>query len=181
MEAGWSARRVARQLGRSDCVVRRCWDQRIREMSFTRRRSRQTSRLEDRHIVRKSLVQPTASSAAIQAQVVPSLGAPEFSRTIRRCPAEGYSGSRRLLRMLPLMPSHRRICLEWCSAQGNWTAAEWNQIVFSDESRFNLSRVCSCLRPRGERLNPAFALQRFTAPTAGVMVQCAIAYNTRHP
>ncbi|GFX25121.1 transposable element Tcb2 transposase [Trichonephila clavipes] len=37
MEAGWSARRVAHQLGRSDCVVRRCWDQWIREMSFTRR------------------------------------------------------------------------------------------------------------------------------------------------
>ncbi|GFU95001.1 transposable element Tcb1 transposase [Trichonephila clavipes] len=27
MEAGWSARRVAHQLGRSDCVVRRCWVQ----------------------------------------------------------------------------------------------------------------------------------------------------------
>ncbi|GFW67641.1 transposable element Tcb2 transposase [Trichonephila clavipes] len=53
MEAGWSAKRVARQLGRSDCVVR-CWDQWIREISFTRRpgsgRSRQTSRREDRHI-----------------------------------------------------------------------------------------------------------------------------------
>ncbi|PRD28299.1 UNVERIFIED_CONTAM: hypothetical protein NCL1_32776 [Trichonephila clavipes] len=35
MEAGWSARRVARQLGRSDCVVKRCWDQWIQEMSFT--------------------------------------------------------------------------------------------------------------------------------------------------
>ncbi|GFV70336.1 transposable element Tcb2 transposase [Trichonephila clavipes] len=31
------ARRVARQLGCSDCVVRRCWDKWIREMSFTRR------------------------------------------------------------------------------------------------------------------------------------------------
>ncbi|GFX84450.1 uncharacterized protein TNCV_1602431 [Trichonephila clavipes] len=54
MEAGWSARRVARQLGRSDCVVRKCWDKWIREMSFTRRpgseRPRQTSRREDRYI-----------------------------------------------------------------------------------------------------------------------------------
>ncbi|GFV34086.1 uncharacterized protein TNCV_4121831 [Trichonephila clavipes] len=37
MEARWSDKRVARQLGRSDSVVRRCWDQWIREMSFTRR------------------------------------------------------------------------------------------------------------------------------------------------
>ncbi|GFV27741.1 uncharacterized protein TNCV_4169631 [Trichonephila clavipes] len=33
MEAGWSAMRVARQLGRSYFVVRRSWDQWIREMS----------------------------------------------------------------------------------------------------------------------------------------------------
>ncbi|GFV35776.1 uncharacterized protein TNCV_913661 [Trichonephila clavipes] len=72
-EAGWPARRVARQLGHSDCAVRRCWDQRIREIAFTRRpgsgHPRQTSRRETRHIVRNAHVQPTASSATIQAQV----------------------------------------------------------------------------------------------------------------
>ncbi|GFW77840.1 uncharacterized protein TNCV_3404131 [Trichonephila clavipes] len=40
MEAEWSARRVACQLGRSDCVERKCWDQWIRELSFTRRPGR---------------------------------------------------------------------------------------------------------------------------------------------
>ncbi|GFW79389.1 uncharacterized protein TNCV_2477961 [Trichonephila clavipes] len=68
MEAEWSATRVARQLGHSDCVVRRFGDQWIREMSFTRRpgseRPRQTSRREDHHIIRNARVQPTASSAA---------------------------------------------------------------------------------------------------------------------
>ncbi|GFX44826.1 transposable element Tcb2 transposase [Trichonephila clavipes] len=87
MEAGWSARRVAHQLGRSDCVVRRCWDQWIGEMSFARRPGsgcpRQTRHREDHHIVRNARVQSTASSAAIQAQVAPSLGAPVSSRTIR--------------------------------------------------------------------------------------------------
>ncbi|GFS63852.1 transposable element Tcb2 transposase [Trichonephila clavipes] len=71
MENGWSARQVARQLDRSNCVLRRCWDQWIREMSFTRRpgsgRPRHTSRREDRHIVRNACVHPTASPAAIQA------------------------------------------------------------------------------------------------------------------
>ncbi|GFY04230.1 transposable element Tcb2 transposase [Trichonephila clavipes] len=36
-------------------------------------------------------------------------------------------------------------------------------------------------KPRGERFNPAFALQRHNAPTAGVMVWSAIAYNTPSP
>ncbi|GFT28176.1 transposable element Tcb2 transposase [Trichonephila clavipes] len=147
MEAGWSARRVARQLGRFDCV-------------------------------------PTASSAAIQAQVAPSLWAPMFSRTIRRRLAEGHLGSRCPSRVLPLTPTHRPLCLKWRRARGNWTAAEWNQVVFSDESRFNLSSDDNRVRvwrPRGERLNPAFALQRHTAPTADVMIWGAIAYNTRSP
>ncbi|GFY06688.1 transposable element Tcb1 transposase [Trichonephila clavipes] len=49
-------------------------------MSFTRRpgsgRPRQTSRREDRHILRNALVQPTASLTAIQAQVVPPTRSP---------------------------------------------------------------------------------------------------------
>ncbi|GFX30572.1 transposable element Tcb2 transposase [Trichonephila clavipes] len=136
--------------------MRRCWDQWIREMSFTRRPGpgspRQTSRRVDHHIVRNARGQLTASSATIQAQVTPSLGAPDFSRSIRRRLAE--------------------------------TEAEWNQIVFSDEFRFNLSREDNrvrVLRPSAERLNPAFALQRHTAPTAGVMVWGVVAYNTRSP
>ncbi|GFV29499.1 transposable element Tcb2 transposase [Trichonephila clavipes] len=78
------------------------------------------------------------------------------------------------------MPTHRRLRLEWCRARGNCTATERNQVVFSDESRFNLgsddNRV-RVWRPRGERRNPAFALQRHTATTAGVMVWSAIVFN----
>ncbi|GFU39823.1 transposable element Tcb2 transposase [Trichonephila clavipes] len=122
-EAGWSARRVARRLGRFDCVVRRCWDQWIREMSFTRRsgsgRPRQTSPPEDHHIVRNARAQTPASSAAIQAQVASSLGTPVSSRTIRRRMAEGHLGSRCPLRVLPLTPTYRRLRLEWCHARGN--------------------------------------------------------------
>ncbi|GFU94990.1 transposable element Tcb2 transposase [Trichonephila clavipes] len=132
MEAGWSARRVVRELRRSDCV---------------------TSRREDRHIVRNILVQPTASSAAIQAQVAPSLGAPVSSRTIRRRLAEGHSGSWYPLRVLPLTLTHRRLRLEWCHARGNWTVAEWSQVVFSNESTFNLSSDYNRVRvwrPRGQ-------------------------------
>ncbi|GFW05552.1 transposable element Tcb2 transposase [Trichonephila clavipes] len=94
MEAGWSNRRVARRLGHPDCVVRRCWDQWIREMSFTRRsgsgRPLQTSHLENRHIC---------------------------------CPWH-----------LPIEAS------VWSgTCRGSCTAEEWNQFVFRDDSRFNLS------------------------------------------
>ncbi|GFT72637.1 transposable element Tcb2 transposase [Trichonephila clavipes] len=57
-------------------------------------------------------------------------------------------------------------------------------VVFSDESRFDLSSDDNRIRvwrPRGERLNPAFALQRHTTPTADGMIWGAITYNTRSP
>ncbi|GFV40904.1 transposable element Tcb2 transposase [Trichonephila clavipes] len=99
-------------------------------MSFTRRSSsghpQQTSR-RDHHIVRNARVQPTASSAAIQAQVAPSLGTPVYSRAIRKRLAKGHLGSWRPKRVLPLTPTLRRLRLEWCRAREHWTTAEWNQ------------------------------------------------------
>ncbi|GFW64711.1 transposable element Tcb2 transposase [Trichonephila clavipes] len=141
MEVGWTARRIARQLGRSDCVVRKRWDQWIREMSFTRNpgsgRPRLTSRQEDHHIVRNARVRPTSSSDALQAQVAPSLGAPVSPQTETELQRNGTRSS-----------------------------------LATRESRFNPSSDDNCVRawrPLGERLNPAFALQRHTTPTAGVM------------
>ncbi|GFT71222.1 transposable element Tcb2 transposase [Trichonephila clavipes] len=56
------------------------------------------------------------------------------------------------------------------------------KLDLSDELGFNLrsddNRV-HVWRPRGERLIHVFALQRHTAPTAGVIVWGAIAYNTQ--
>ncbi|GFS69798.1 transposable element Tcb2 transposase [Trichonephila clavipes] len=143
MEVEGSAGRVACQLGRSDFVVRRYWDQWIREMLFTPRRGpgrpRKPSRQEDRCTVRNTRVQHNAIWAAIQAHVAPSLGLYVSSRTIRSHPAEGHLESRSSLRVLPLTPTHRCLRLEWSHARGNWTAMEWNQVVFSAESRYNLN------------------------------------------
>ncbi|GFW19043.1 transposable element Tcb2 transposase [Trichonephila clavipes] len=94
--------------------------------------------------------------------------------------AKWHLESGRPLRVLPLTPTHRRLRLEWYRVRVNWTAEEWSQVVFRDKSRFNLSNDDNRVRvwrPLGERLNPAFALQRHIAPTAGVMVWGAIAYK----
>ncbi|GFV72060.1 hypothetical protein TNCV_2459931 [Trichonephila clavipes] len=58
MEPELSARRVARQLCRSDYVLRRCWDQRIQEMSFTRRSQAQDTL--ERPVVQKTTLSITA-------------------------------------------------------------------------------------------------------------------------
>ncbi|GFV79668.1 transposable element Tcb2 transposase [Trichonephila clavipes] len=57
-------------------------------------------------------------------------------------------------------------------------------VVLRDETRFYLSSDDNRVRvgrPSAERLDPAFALRRQSAPTAGVMIWGVIAYNTRAP
>ncbi|GFV53855.1 transposable element Tcb1 transposase [Trichonephila clavipes] len=63
-----------------------------------------------------------------------------------------------------------------------WNITVRQNVVFSDESRFVLgtddNRVRVWRRP-GERYNSLHTVLRHTAPTAGVMVWGAIAYDSR--
>ncbi|GFW39999.1 transposable element Tcb2 transposase [Trichonephila clavipes] len=123
MEAGWSARQVARQLGHSDCVVRRCCDQWIREMSLTRipgsGHHRQTNLLKVLHIVRKCMSIANCFIGRHPGTGRPSLGTPVSSRTTRRRLADEHLGSWRPLPVLSLTPTHRCLRLECCSEREN--------------------------------------------------------------
>ncbi|GFX43771.1 transposable element Tcb2 transposase [Trichonephila clavipes] len=80
-----------------------------------------------------------------------------------------------------LFESMPRRVAAWFRVRGNSTAVEWKRVIFSDESRFNLSSDDNRIRVwrhRGQRLNPSFALQQHTTPVAGVMVWSVIACNT---
>ncbi|GFY04084.1 transposable element Tcb2 transposase [Trichonephila clavipes] len=102
-------------------------------------------------------------------KVATSLAAPVSTRNIRKRLTEEPLGS---ITCAALDAHPSALPLEWCRSRGNWTAAKWIQVIFSEESRFNLrsddNRV-RVWRTRGERLNPSFALQRLSTPTAVVM------------
>ncbi|GFS84360.1 uncharacterized protein TNCV_4605721 [Trichonephila clavipes] len=63
--AGWSTRRVAGQVDRSECAVRNCWEQWTREGTHVRKTgsgaTRKITRREDRRIVRQVLVDPAVT------------------------------------------------------------------------------------------------------------------------
>ncbi|GFU71036.1 transposable element Tcb2 transposase [Trichonephila clavipes] len=136
--------------------------------------TRQTSRREDRHIIRDARVEPTASLAAVRTQAASSLKRPLcLLETIARRMTKGHLVSRSSLRVLPMTLAHRRLRLEWCRVRRDWFTTKWNQVVFSNEYRFNVSTDDNSVRvgmPCDECLNPAFALQRHTPLTTGVMV-----------
>ncbi|GFW66462.1 HTH_Tnp_Tc3_2 domain-containing protein [Trichonephila clavipes] len=105
--AGWSSRRVAGQVDRSECAVRNFWEQWTREGTQARKTgsgaTRKTTRTEDRRIVRQALVDPTVTRLTIRADV----GVAIVTQTTSRHLAEGNLKSKRPFRALPLTSEHR--------------------------------------------------------------------------
>ncbi|GFU69712.1 transposable element Tc1 transposase [Trichonephila clavipes] len=180
--AGWSTRRVAGQVDRSECAVRNCWEQWTREGTHARKTgsgaTRKTTRREDRRIVRQALVNPTVTRSTIRVDV----GVAIVPQTISRHLAEANLKSKLPFRALPLTPEHRQMRLQWCQARSMWNVTDWQKVVFSDESRFVLgtddNRVRVWRRP-GERYNSPHTVLRHTARTAGVIIWGAIAYDSQ--
>ncbi|GFT37023.1 transposable element Tc1 transposase [Trichonephila clavipes] len=83
---------------------------------------------------RQTLVAPTVIRSTTRADV----GVAIVPQTISRHLAEAYLKSKRPLRTLPLIPEHRQLRLQWCQARSMWNVTDWQNIVFSDESRFVL-------------------------------------------
>ncbi|GFY15648.1 transposable element Tc1 transposase [Trichonephila clavipes] len=101
--------------------------------------------------------------------------------SIRRRLLHRGSRARVLLYRIPLTANHRRLRLQWAHEHRAWQA-DWHQVVFSDESRFNLSHHDDRIRVRryaGERYLPECVMERHRGLTPRVMVCSAISYNGR--
>ncbi|GFW62542.1 transposable element Tcb1 transposase [Trichonephila clavipes] len=76
------------------------------------------------------------------------------ARTIRHHLQQSDLSARRPLLGLPLTQNHRRLLRQWCSERRLW-AADWNEVVFTDESRIFLQHHDGRIRVwrhRGERM-----------------------------
>ncbi|GFU95844.1 transposable element Tc1 transposase, partial [Trichonephila clavipes] len=122
--AGWSMRRVAGQVDRSECAVRNCWEQWTREGTHTRKigsgATRKTTRREDQRIVRQALVDPAVTRSTIRADV----GVAIVPQTISRHLSEANLKSKRPFRALPLTPEHRQLRLQWCQTRSMWNVTD---------------------------------------------------------
>ncbi|GFT33291.1 transposable element Tcb1 transposase [Trichonephila clavipes] len=79
--------------------------------------------------------------------------------------------------------NHRRLRHQWCEERRMW-AAEWNEVVFTDESRICLQHYDDRIRVwrhRGERMLNSCVTHRHTGPAPGIMVWGGIGYHSRTP
>ncbi|GFU64304.1 transposable element Tcb1 transposase [Trichonephila clavipes] len=103
------------------------------------------------------------------------------ARTIRRRLQQSDLSARHSLLGLPLMQNHRRLRRQWCDERRMWVA-EWNEVVFNDESRICLQHhdgQIRVLRHRGERM--LNSCHHHTGPAPGIMVWGGIGYHSRTP
>ncbi|GFX34712.1 transposable element Tcb1 transposase [Trichonephila clavipes] len=88
----------------------------------------------------------------------------------RRLQLSGLSARRPLLG-LPLTQNHGRLRHQWCDERRMWVE-EWNEVVFTDESRICLQHHDGRIRVwrhRGERMLNSCVMHHRTGPAPGVM------------
>ncbi|GFV21828.1 transposable element Tcb1 transposase [Trichonephila clavipes] len=93
------------------------------------------------------------------------------ARTIRRRLQQSGLSARRPLLGLSLTQNHRRFRLQWCDERRMW-AAEWNEVVFTDESRICLQHHDGRIRVwrhREDRMLNRCVMHHHTDPAPGIM------------
>jgi transposase len=107
---------------------------------------RVTTDQQDRHI-RLQHLRKRFKTAASTARETPGRHNPRISSaTVRRRLRENGLRTRRPFRGPLLTPRHRQQCLAWVKTHLQWTRQRWQEVLFSDESRFCISNADGRIR-----------------------------------
>lgn len=181
MTAGMSARDVARHVGVHESTISRL---RVRYQLTgnvkDRPRSgrpRKTTPREERYIVTTSRRNRFMSSRKLAGHLRNATGTRVCDRTIRNRLRAARLHWRRPYVGIPLTLRHRQARVVWARIHQRWIRRQWNNVLFTDESRFNLSFADGRIRVwrrAGERLDPANVIQRDRYGGGSVMVWAGI-------
>ena len=181
-------REVARRLQVSHSVIIRLRD-RFQATGIVKERPRpgrpkKTTAREDRFIVRQALRTRTTTANTVRRRLQAATHTAVCQMTIRRRLNAANLRARRPVRKPTLTPAHRARRLAWCTAHRRWTRAQWRMVLFTDESRFQVTprdgRIRVWRRP-GEQLADG-AIQEVAAFGGGsVMVWGGISSHHKTP
>ncbi|GFS97286.1 transposable element Tcb1 transposase [Trichonephila clavipes] len=158
------------------------------EEGTTERRGRShppqcTTSREDRQIVRMAVTDCSVTSRTVAQHIESATHHSVSACTIRRRLQQSGLSARRPFLGLPLTQNHRRLRRQWCEERMMWVA-EWNEVVFTDESRICLQHHDGRIRVwrhREERMLNSCVMHRHTGPAPGIMVWDGIGYHSRTP
>lgn len=142
LEAGLSLRDVARRTGRSLCTVQRWWNRYNNVGTCERQagsgRPRVSDARDDRYLT--TFVRRNRFSCARRYRDAwrNACNVQCSIRTVYGRLIAAKLRARRPLIRIPLGPVHRRNRLQWATDHLNWNNRRWNNVLFSNESRFCL-------------------------------------------
>ena len=120
------------------------------------------------------------SAAETARQTIGTHNRPINGNTVNRRLAENGLRSRRQYTGQILLPRHRQARLAWANAHSRWPRQRWQTVLFTDESKFNLSysdgrrRV---FRRTGERYAECCVVEVNRFGGGGLMVWAGISRN----
>ncbi|GFV56745.1 transposable element Tcb1 transposase [Trichonephila clavipes] len=180
-DCGLSFREISSRVGRNQTTVMRICNRWMQEGTMDRRdRSHPpqcTTSPEDRQIGRMAVTDRSAASRTAAQHIVSVTHHSVSVRTIRRRLQKSGLSARRQTQ------NHRRLRHQWCDERRIWVA-EWNEVVFTDESRICLQHHDGQIlvwRHRRERMLNSCVMHHYTGPALGIMVWGGIGYHSRTP
>ncbi|GFX08138.1 transposable element Tcb1 transposase [Trichonephila clavipes] len=103
------------------------------------------------------------------------------TQTIRRRLQQSALSAKRPLLGLPLTQNYRCLRRQWCDERKMW-AAEWNEVVFTDESRICLQHHEGRIRVwryREDKMLNNCVMHRHTGPAPGIIIWDGVGYHSR--
>ena len=144
IENGLKIRQVARNFHRSPSVIKRIYD-RYRETGQYKRRTgqgrkRKTSQLQDRYLVLSSLRKRTATAKDLQSTLRAAHRVTIYNQTVRNRLRVADLKPRRPVRKPVCARRHKTLRLNFARDHLGWQLRHWRPVLFTDESRFRLTR-----------------------------------------
>ncbi|GFT18953.1 transposable element Tcb1 transposase [Trichonephila clavipes] len=142
IESGQSITNVALLFGVHHSVISRLWKQFQTAQTAVQWPAggcpRVTTPAEDRYIAIVAKRNHRASSTRVTSTVTASIGKAISTATVRRRLHMNVLYARVLPICVPPSIESRGARLKWCREHYNWTVSDWDNVMFTDESRFAL-------------------------------------------
>jgi transposase len=139
---GLSDKAIGRQIGKRQSSVSRflrTFMARPDLVDRAGRGRRRTLTLRDERVIKRLVLSGECDTAAEISRQALNLGLPRVSETTVRRVLRRQGLVARVMRKKPFLTKrHKALRLAWAREHRHWTAADWHQVIFSDESKLVL-------------------------------------------